>query len=128
MIYFDNAATTAVKPPEVAEAVARAVNSFGGAGRGVHEASLDAGYAVFRARQQLARLLGAGDPSRVAFASNATEALNTAIVGLARPGDKLVPTAASHNSVLRPLYRLADERGCEVDAGIAAVAAIAEEA
>ena len=46
MIYFDNAATTAVKPPEVAEAVARAVNSFGGAGRGVHEASLDAGYAV----------------------------------------------------------------------------------
>ena len=94
MIYFDNAATTAVKPPEVAEAVARAVNSFGGAGRGVHEASLDAGYAVFRARQQLARLLGAGDPSRVAFASNATEALNTAIVGLARPGDKLVTTAA----------------------------------
>ena len=47
MIYFDNAATTAVKPPEVAEAVARAVNSFGGVGRGVHEASLDAGYAVF---------------------------------------------------------------------------------
>ena len=114
MIYFDNAATTRAKPPEVAEAVARAIGSFGGVGRGVHEASLDAGYAVFRARQQLARLLGAGDPSRVAFASNATEALNTAIVGLARPGDKLVTTAASHNSVLRPLYRLADERGCEV--------------
>ena len=114
MIYFDNAATTAVKPPEVAEAVARAVNSFGGVGRGVHEASLDAGYAVFRARQQLARLFGAADPSCVSFASNATEALNTAIAGLARPGDKLVTTAASHNSVLRPLYRLADEHGCEV--------------
>lgn len=104
MIYFDNAATTAVKPPRGGRGGGcRAVNSFGGAGRGVHEASLDAGYAVFRARQQLARLLGAGDPSRVAFASNATEALNTAIVGLARPGDKLVTTAASHNSVLRPL-------------------------
>ena len=114
MIYFDNAATTAVKPPEVAEAVARAVNSFGGVGRGVHEASLDAGYAVFQARQQLARLFGAADPSCVSFASNATEALNTAIAGLARPGDKLVTTAASHNSVLRPLYRLADEHGCEV--------------
>ena len=114
MIFFDNAATTAVKPPEVAEAVARAVNSFGGVGRGVHEASLDAGYAVFRARQQLARLFGAADPSCVSFASNATEALNTAIAGLARPGDKLVTTAASHNSVLRPLYRLADEHGCEV--------------
>ncbi len=114
MIYFDNAATTATKPPEVAEAVARAINTFGGAGRGAHEASLDAGRAVFRARQQLARLLGAGDPSRIAFAGNATEALNTAIMGLARPGDALVTTAASHNSVLRPLYRLADEKGCEL--------------
>ena len=112
MIYFDNAATTACKPPAVAEAVARAINEFGGVGRGVHEASLDAGYAVFRARQQLARLLGAGDPSRVAFAGNATEALNTAIAGIVRPGDKLVTTAASHNSVLRPLYRAVDELGC----------------
>lgn len=114
MIYFDNAATTARKPSTVAEAVARAVNGFGGVGRGVHEASLDAGYAVFRARQQLARLLGAGDPSRVAFACNATEALNTAIVGLVRPGDRLVTTAASHNSVLRPLYRAVDERDCKL--------------
>ena len=114
MIYFDNAATTARKPPEVAETVARAVNGFGGVGRGVHEASLDAGYAVFQARQRLARLLGAGDPSRVAFMGNATEALNTAVRGLVRPGDKLVTTAASHNSVLRPLYRAVDEDGCEL--------------
>lgn len=114
MIYFDNAATTARKPPAVAETVARAVNGFGGVGRGVHEASLDAGYAVFQARQRLARLLGAGDPSRVAFMGNATEALNTAVRGLVRPGDKLVTTAASHNSVLRPLYRAVDEDGCEL--------------
>ena len=114
MIYFDNAATTASKPPAVAETVARAINGFGGVGRGVHEASLDAGYAVFRARQQLARLFGAGDPARVAFAGNATEALNTAVDGLVRPGDALVTTAASHNSVLRPLYRAVDERGCKL--------------
>lgn len=114
MIYFDNAATTAAKPPAVAETVARAINGFGGVGRGVHEASLDAGLAVFHARQQLARLLGAGDPARVAFASNATEALNTAVNGLVRPGDALVTTAASHNSVLRPLYRAVDERGCSL--------------
>ena len=36
VIYFDNAATTMQKPPEVAEAVLRAMTSFGGAGRGVH--------------------------------------------------------------------------------------------
>ena len=115
MIYFDNAATTARKPPAVAETVARAINEFGGVGRGVHEASLDAGYAVFQARQRLARLLGAGDPSRVAFMSNATEALNTAVRGLVRPGDRLVTTAASHNSVLRPLYRAVDEDGCTLE-------------
>ena len=38
VIYFDNAATTMQKPPEVAEAVLRAMTSFGGAGRGVHRA------------------------------------------------------------------------------------------
>ncbi len=112
MIYFDNAATTAHKPPQVAEAVARAINEFGGVGRGAHEASLDAGLAVFRVRRQLARLFGAGDPSRVAFCCNATEALNVAIAGLLRPGEHAVTTAASHNSVLRPLYRKVDEEGC----------------
>lgn len=114
MIYFDNAATTARKPPEVAEAVAHAINEFGGAGRGVHAASLDAGFAVYQARQRIARLFGAHDPSQIAFMSNATEALNTAVNGLVRPGDKLVTTAASHNSVLRPLYRKVDEEDCEL--------------
>ena len=114
MIYLDNAATTARKPPEVAAAVARAIDGFGGAGRGAHAASLDAGLAVLRAREGLARLLGAPSPSRVAFCSNATEALNVAIAGLLRPGERAVTTAASHNSVLRPLFRKEDEEGCEV--------------
>ncbi|MFQ9179608.1 MAG: aminotransferase class V-fold PLP-dependent enzyme [Eggerthella lenta] len=48
------------------------------------------------------------------LASNATEALNTAIAGLARPGDKLVTTAASHTRCCARCDRLADERGCEV--------------
>ena len=46
MIYFDNAATTMIKPPEVARAVAHAIGSFGGVGRGAHGASLDAGMTV----------------------------------------------------------------------------------
>lgn len=114
MIYFDNAATTRQKPPEVAEAVAAAINDFGGAGRGVHEASLDAGMTVFRCRRQIARLFNAPDVKRVCFALNVTEALNTAIRGLLRPGDHAVTTAASHNSVLRPLFAARDERDVEV--------------
>lgn len=114
MIYFDNAATTMMKPPTVAQAVADALCAFGGVGRGVHGASLDAGMTVFQARHKLSNLFGGPGPKQVAFASNATEALNVAIAGLLEPGDHAVTTAASHNSVLRPLYRAEDTRGTSV--------------
>lgn len=115
MIYFDNAATTQDKPPEVVEAVAAALTSFGGPGRGSHAAALDASMAVFQARSAMARLLGAPTPAQVSFALNATMALNIAICGLLAPGARAVTTAASHNSVLRPLFRARDEQGCAVD-------------
>lgn len=119
MIYFDNAATTLQKPPQVAETVARALTSFGGVGRGVHPASLAAGMAVYDARARVAELLGAPSAARVAFALNVTMALNTAIDGLLAPGEGAVTTATSHNSVLRPLFRARDERGCWIEvAGI----------
>lgn len=115
MIYFDNAATTLQKPPEVAEAVAQALTSFGGVGRGVHPASLAAGMVVYDARARVAELLGAPSAARVAFTLNVTMALNMAIDGLLAPGEGAVTTAASHNSVLRPLFRARDERGCWVE-------------
>ena len=115
MIYLDNAATTMNKPPEVAQAVAQALTSFGGVGRGVHPASLAAGRAVYEARRRVAQLLGAPSPARVSFANNATMALNIALAGLVKPGARVVTTAASHNSVLRPLFRLRDERDVRVD-------------
>lgn len=111
MIYFDNAATTMIKPPTVAQAVAAAIGSFGGVGRGAHDASLSADLTVFRARSQIAHLLGAPDAKLVAFSLNVTEALNIAITGLLHTGDHAITTAASHNSVLRPLYRAQEERG-----------------
>lgn len=113
MIYFDNAATTQHKPERVGQAVLEAMGSFGGVGRGVHGASLSAGMAVYEARDALADLLGAPDASRVSFTSNATEALNIALMGLLKPGDHAVTTAASHNSVLRPLHLLKNH-GVEV--------------
>ncbi len=115
MIYFDNAATTMIKPPAVAEAVSAALGSFGGVGRGVHPASIAAGLAVYRARAALVELLGAPGASQVAFALNATMALNIAIAGLLPDSGKAVTTAASHNSVLRPLFAARDTRGCAVE-------------
>ncbi len=110
MIYFDNAATTRMKPPGVIEAVAEAMRSMGNAGRGVHEASLDASRTIFGTRVLLADFFGAESPKQIAFTANSTESLNIAIKGLFRPGDHVITTVLEHNSVLRPLYEM-QERG-----------------
>lgn len=105
MIYLDCAATSLHRPPEVAQAMTDALLHAGNAGRGAHDASLAAARMVYGVRDKLARLFGVGDPMRVCMMFNATDALNTAICGLIRPGDHVVTTAQEHNSVLRPLYR-----------------------
>lgn len=104
MIYFDNAATTLQKPPEVASAVLEALQTLGNAGRGAHEPTLKASRLIYDTRVKLAALLGVSDPSRIAFTSNATEALNSVLQRLFRPGDHVITTVCEHNSVLRPLY------------------------
>lgn len=105
MIYLDSAATSLHKPPEVAQAAAHAMLHLGNAGRGAHDATLAASRVVYGVREKLSDLFGMGDPMRVCMMFNATDALNTAIAGLLRPGDHVVTTEAEHNSVLRPLYR-----------------------
>ena len=115
VIYLDNAATTRTKPQSVVDAVAAALTSFGGPGRGAHDPAVDASMAVYRARAAVAGVIGAPSPARVSFAANATAALNVAIAGLLPIGGRAVTTAASHNSVLRPLFRARDERDCAVN-------------
>lgn len=105
LIYFDNAASTMKKPYSVVRAVTEALTSFGGPGRGGHPAAIAASMALFRARASICNLVGAPSEDRVALTSNATESLNIAIDGLVEPGDHAITTAASHNSILRPLYR-----------------------
>lgn len=113
MIYFDNAATTLQKPPAVAEAMLQALQSLGNAGRGAHEPTLKAARVIYDTRVKLARLFGAGDPARIAFTSNATEALNCVLQRLFTQGDHVLTTVCEHNSVLRPLY-LAEAHGVDV--------------
>lgn len=114
MIYLDNAATTMRKPREVVDAVCEAMGSLGNAGRGASAGALDAGRVVLRCREAMARLLGCPRADHVCFLANSTAALNAALSGLVEPGDRVVTTVLEHNSVLRPLARLADERGAEV--------------
>ena len=115
MIYLDNAATTLRKPPCVGEAILRALGTLGNSSRGTHEEALDAARIIYGARVKIAALFGCERPDRVVFTSNITEALNTALFGLLGPGDHALSTVCEHNSVLRPLYRLQDERGVAVD-------------
>lgn len=114
MIYLDNAATTVHKPPCVAEAVVNAMGNLGNSGRGVHGTSLTASRVIYDTRAALAALFNASSPARVAFTSNSTEALNTAILGLFTAGDHVLSTDLEHNSVLRPLYLL-QQQGVAVD-------------
>jgi len=108
MIYLDNAATTLQKPSNVIHAVAQAMGSMGNAGRGAHAAALDASRAIYNCRVRLARLFHAESPMQIAFTANSTQALNTAIKGILKPGDHAITTVMEHNSVLRPLYEMQD--------------------
>lgn len=114
MIYLDNAATTLHKPPEVIEAVVKAMQTAGNAARGAHGASLGAAGTVYDTRKKLAALFGCPRADHVAFTANATGALNIAIYGLLGPEDHAISTDLEHNSVLRPLYDL-EERGMGLD-------------
>lgn len=105
LIYLDNAASTMKKPESVVQAITEALTSFGGPGRGGHPAAIASSMALFKARAAICELLNAPSPERVALTANITESLNIAAEGLIKPGDHVITTAASHNSVLRPLYR-----------------------
>ena len=115
MIYLDNAATTMRKPQTVIDAVAQAMCSLGNAGRGATSGALDAARTIHACRAKLARLLGCPRADHVCFTPNSTAALNTVINGVVRPGDRVVTTVLEHNSVLRPLNRLAAEQGVTVE-------------
>jgi cysteine desulfurase/selenocysteine lyase len=114
LIYLDHAATSWPKPDVVREAMGGYFAAAGGnPGRSGHRMSIAASRAVEEARDAVAALLGVHDPGRVVFTKNATEALNTAILGLVGPGDHVVTSSIEHNSVMRPLRHL-ESLGCRL--------------
>ncbi|WP_373286395.1 aminotransferase class V-fold PLP-dependent enzyme [Paenibacillus physcomitrellae] len=115
-MYLDHAATSWPKPEAVINAMTESVTFMAGSpGRGTHGMSLQAGRTMNKARSTLSKLLGFGNPNDVAFAQNATMALNLAIKGLLQPGDHVISTMLEHNSVRRPLEFLKRTQGIEVN-------------
>ena len=113
-MYFDNAATTKIKPQCVVDAVCSALTTMGNAARGAHESSLDASRIVYNTRVKLAKLFNCKSADHVVFTCNATEALNIAIRGSIPNNAHVITTVLEHNSVLRPLYLLEKENGVKL--------------
>jgi len=105
LIYFDQAATSFQKPPEVLSAVQHAFLHCASVGRSGHKASMQASDMAFKTRA-LAGLMFDADPEQVVFTFNATHGLNIAIRSLVQPGDTVVISGFEHNAVLRPLYEI----------------------
>jgi cysteine desulfurase / selenocysteine lyase len=107
LIYLDNAATSFPKPSAVMEAMKYFLEEVGAnPGRAGHYKAVEADTIVENTRRSLATLFNIGNPERIAFSMNVTEALNTAMRGLLKEGDHVITTAMEHNSVLRPLRHL----------------------
>lgn len=113
-MYFDNAATTKMKPQCVVDAVCSALTTMGNAARGAHESSLDASRIVYNTRVKLAKLFNCKSADHVVFTCNATEALNIAIRGSIPNNAHVITTVLEHNSVLRPLYLLEKENSVKL--------------
>ena len=106
MIYLDNGATSFPKPCCVTESVMRTMKYSGGSpGRGSHSNSIKAGETVYKTRELLGEMFSC-EAEGVIFTDNCTTALNTAIKGVCKQGDKVITSSLEHNSVLRPLEKL----------------------
>lgn len=118
LTYLDNAATTQVPEPVLARVVGHYRTSNGNVHRGTHYTANASTSALEKAREHVARFIGAPRGNSIVFTRGTTEALNTVAMGLrsyVQPGDHLVSTVLEHHSNYVPWQQLAAERGCAFD-------------
>lgn len=118
LVYLDNAATSQ-KP----RAVLQVLNDYyerqnGNIHRGVHYLSQIATDAYDRARERVARFLGAADPREVIFVRGATEGINLVAHGLAqillKPDDEILLTRMEHHANIVPWQIAAQRSGARI--------------
>lgn len=117
-VYADHAATSAPKPPGVAEALARFCSGLGATpGRGAYAEAREAGEVVMRCRTRIRDWIRAKGPAeQVVFGLNCSDCLNLALKGILHAKATrrhAITTAFDHNSVLRPLHELRELGLCE---------------
>ncbi|WP_455538888.1 aminotransferase class V-fold PLP-dependent enzyme [Terrisporobacter sp.] len=112
MIYLNNGATSWPKPQCVSEAVKKSLDDLPSS---AHRSGFEE-EEEYNCKELLAKLLNIEDSNNIVYGSNATYGLNLAIQGFDfNKGDKVLTTAAEHNSVLRPLYYLQKKKIIEYE-------------
>ncbi len=112
-LYMDNAATSFPKPRGVTEAMVRYAQELGAsAGRGAYAEAMETGALIADCRRRLNRLFHGENANHFIFTLNCSDALNLAIKGLIHPGvqSHAICTHIDHNSILRPINALQDQR------------------
>ena len=115
MIYLDNNATTQVAP-EVFEAMAPYLRDVYGNPASAHSLGQRVKAAVEQAREQVAQLIGATNPSEIVFTSCGSESDNWAIGGFLEqnPNRRHIITTRVEHEAVRNLCEHLEQTGCEV--------------
>ena len=117
MIYFDNAASTAVHPEVVKEMLPYFDIQYGNPSS-IHQFGRKANNAIEKARKQVAALIGA-EPGEITFTSGGTESNNCIFYGCPKfQGNKfelnhIITSSIEHDAVLEPLKEF-EENGVQV--------------
>jgi len=112
-IYMDYQATTPCDRRVLETMLPYFCEDFGNPHSVNHKMGIDAKNAVEKARQQVAELINANNPSEIIFTSGATESNNLAIQGVARfykeRGTRIITSVTEHKCVLGTFYALKRE-------------------
>ncbi|WP_020680318.1 SufS family cysteine desulfurase [Marinobacterium rhizophilum] len=120
LIYFDNAATTQ-KPQVVIDAQSQYYcHSNANVHRASHSLSSRATRAFERARENVARFIGAASPREIIWTRGATEAINLVAHSYGRSqlsaGDLILVSALEHHANIVPWQLLAQQLGARLKA------------
>jgi len=116
LIYFDNAASTAVHPEVVKEMLPYFDVQYGNPSS-IHQFGRKTKNAIEKARKQVAALIGA-EPDEILFTSGGTESNNTIFYGIKFQGAKfegshIITSSIEHDAVLEPIREF-EKNGCQV--------------
>ncbi len=116
-IFMDSQSTTPVDPRVLEVMLPYFTEKFGHPASRNHPFGWEAEAAVDKAREQIAKLIGARDPKEVVFTSGGTESINLALKGVAEmyreKGNHIVATTIDQRATMDVCKRL-ERQGFEV--------------